>query len=58
MCSFDLKKHINEETISSHVFIQEKNVDNVKDTENTISLMNMRTIIHKLQPEDLENLIL
>ncbi len=54
MCSFKMKFHSGRESITSSIFIQNKHEHLEHDTENAISLTNMRAAIHKLQPQDLE----
>jgi hypothetical protein len=46
---------IKEATPPSPVFMQHNILDNAKLSENITSLKDMRTAIHKLLPEDLEN---
>jgi len=41
-------------SITSSIFKQNKHVHLEQDKENTVSLTEMRTAIHKLQPQDLE----
>ncbi len=52
MCSSYLRKHTHEGTTSSPVFTQQSIMHNDNLTKNSISIMNMRSAIHKLQPED------
>jgi hypothetical protein len=55
MCSFNLTHRIHEATPSSPVFMQRNIFNNAKLSKNISSLKDMRTAIHKLLPEDLEN---
>ncbi len=55
MCSYNLTHRIHEATPPSPVFMQHNIFDNAKLSKNISSLKDMRTAIHKLLPEDLEN---
>jgi hypothetical protein len=55
MCSSTLKTVTHEETVSSPVFIQPTFIHDATEVPHTISLTELRTAIHKLQPEDLEH---
>jgi hypothetical protein len=55
MCSSNLTHRIYEATPPSPVFMQHNIFDNTKLSKNISSLKDMRTAIHKLLPEDLEN---
>jgi hypothetical protein len=55
MCSSNLTHRIHKTTPPSPVFMQHNYLDNAKLSKNISSLKDMRTAIHKLLPEDLEN---
>jgi hypothetical protein len=55
MCSSNLTHCIHEATPPSPVLMQPNILDNAKLSENVSSLKDMRTAIHKLLPENLEN---
>ncbi len=55
MCSSNLTHCIHKATPPSPVFMQHNILDNAKLSKNISSLKEMRTAIHKLLPEDLEN---
>jgi hypothetical protein len=55
MCFSNLTHCIHEATPPSPVFIQHNILVNAKLSENISSLKDMRTAIHKLLPDDLEN---
>jgi hypothetical protein len=55
MCSSNLTHHIHKATPPSPVFMQHNTFDNTKLSKSISSLKDMRTAIHKLLPEDLEN---
>ena len=57
MCASNLTHCIHKATPPSPVFMQHKILDNAKLSENVSSLKDMRTAIHKLLPENLENYI-
>ena len=54
MCSFEMTIKPDKKSIASSIFKQNKHVHLEQDKENTVSLTEMRTAIHKLQPQDLE----
>ncbi len=58
MCSSNPKKPTHKDTTSSPIFMQHNIMHNANITENIISLPNLRSTIHKLQPKDLEYPIL
>ena len=49
MCLFEVKIHAEKESITSSIFMQNKHVHLEEDTENAISLTEMRAANHKLQ---------
>ncbi len=55
MCSSNSIHHIHKATPLSPVFMQHNILDDAKISENITSLKDMRTAIHKLLLEDLEN---
>jgi hypothetical protein len=55
MCSPNLTHCIHKATPPSPVFMQHNILDNTRLSENISSLKDMRTAIHKLLPEDVEN---
>ena len=54
MCSFEMTTKSDTKSIASSIFKQNKHVHLENDKENTVSLTEMRTSIHKLQHQDLE----
>ena len=54
MCSFERTIKKDMKSIASSIFKQNKHVHLEQDKENTVSLTEMQTAIHKLQPQDLE----
>ncbi len=52
MCSSNLKNHNIKGTTSSPISMQHNIMHSANLTENTISLTNLRSAIHKLQPKD------
>ena len=54
VCSFQMTIKPDTKSIASSIFKQNKHVHLEQDKENTVSLTEMQTAIHKLQPQDLE----
>ena len=54
MCSFEMTIKPDTKSIASSIYKQTKHVHLEQDKENTVSLTEMQTAIHKLQPQDLE----
>jgi len=52
MWSFEMTLKPDKKSIASSIFKQNKHVHLEQDKENTVSLTEMRTAIHKLQPQD------